>query len=148
MEPFFDLPRTSGVLFLKPQTENYQGEPDDRQGTRQASKGLTPPSSDLEPPLVNVRLVPWAVFNTSTLQLGLYIFGDSTLDPHSIHAAHVSRCSLPPSNPARFRVNQRDNPVKICRGARLDTVRRAFHLKNLLTIGATILAEVSRGLDE
>ena len=47
---------------------------------------------DLRQSLVNVCLIPWAVLNASTLQLGLYIFGDSTLDPHGIHAAYVSSC--------------------------------------------------------
>ena len=106
-------------------------------------------------PLVDVCLIPWAVLNASTLQLGLYIFGNPTLDTHGIHAAYISSClavripvhrtgegsgrrltcPLPPSNPARLGVNQRDDPIKICRSARLDTVRRAFQLSMLVGQG-------------
>ena len=56
----------------------------------QADAGQWP---DSWPPLVDVRLVPWAVFNPSALQLGLYIFGNSALDAHCIHPPHVSGCS-------------------------------------------------------
>ena len=35
-------------------------------------------------------MIPWAIFNASTLQLGLYIFGNPALDTHGVHTPHVA----------------------------------------------------------
>lgn len=43
-------------------------------------------------PLVDICLIPWAIFNASALQLGFYIFGNPALDTHGVHAPHVSGC--------------------------------------------------------